>query len=55
MRPQPRFVVPGHGKPSTDVAEEFNPAREYVGYVRDAMGKAVDNFTAFDEAYRDAD
>lgn len=55
MRPQPRFIIPGHGEPSTDVAEAVNLTRDYISYVRDVMGKAVDNFTPFDEAYRNAD
>lgn len=55
MDPQPRFIVPGHGEPSTDVAEAVNLTRDYITYLRDVMGQAVEDFTAFDEAYRNAD
>jgi glyoxylase-like metal-dependent hydrolase (beta-lactamase superfamily II) len=55
MSPQPGFIVPGHGEPSTDVAEAVDLTRNYITYVRDVMSKAVEDFTAFDEAYRNAD
>lgn len=55
MDPQPRFIIPGHGEPSTDVAKAVNLTRDYITYVREVMGQAVDDFTAFDEAYGNAD
>ena len=55
MRPQPKFIVPGHGEPSTDVAEAVNLTRDYITHVRDVMGRAVEDFVAFDEAYGHAD
>jgi glyoxylase-like metal-dependent hydrolase (beta-lactamase superfamily II) len=55
MHPQPRFIIPGHGEPSDDVADAVNLTRDYIEYVQAVMGKAVKDFTSFDEAYRDAD
>jgi hypothetical protein len=55
MHPQPRFIIPGHGEPSDDVTEAVNLTRDYIKYVQAVMGKAVDDFAPFDEAYRDAD
>lgn len=55
LSPQPRFIIPGHGEPSTDVPDAVNLTRDYITYVRDVMGQAVDDFRSFDEAYRNAD
>jgi glyoxylase-like metal-dependent hydrolase (beta-lactamase superfamily II) len=51
MSPPPRFVIPGHGSPSKDVREAISATREYIEYVRSAMGQAVEDFVSFDEAY----
>ncbi len=52
---QPKFIIPGHGKPSTGAAEAIAFTRDYIRYVRDAMAAAVKNWTDFDAAYAQAD
>jgi glyoxylase-like metal-dependent hydrolase (beta-lactamase superfamily II) len=47
----PKFIIPGHGQPSTDAASAIAFTRDYITYVRDAMGKAADDWTDFDVAY----
>ena len=51
----PRFILPGHGKPSTDPATAIAFTHDYITYVRGIMGKAVQDWTDFDSAYREAD
>lgn len=52
---KPQFIVPGHGKASSEVAEAIAFTRDYILYVREAMASAVQNWTEFDEAYAQAD
>lgn len=52
---QPKFIIPGHGKASTKAAEAIAFTRDYIRYVRDAMSKAVQNWTDFDAAYAQTD
>lgn len=52
---QPKFIVPGHGKPSTEAAKAIAFTRDYIQYVRDAMTGAVQNWTDFDTAYARTD
>jgi glyoxylase-like metal-dependent hydrolase (beta-lactamase superfamily II) len=47
----PKFVIPGHGQPSTDAASAIAFTRDYINYVRDAMGKAAEGWIDFDVAY----
>ena len=51
----PKFIIPGHGQPSTAAKEAIAFTRDYIDYVRTTMQKAVDNWTDFDVAYKDAD
>jgi len=51
----PSIVVPGHGAPSTDVARDLALTRDYLRYLRETMGRAVDQLASFDEAYARAD
>ena len=51
----PKFIIPGHGKPSTAAKEAIGFTRDYILYVRAAMSKAVANWTDFDVAYRQTD
>lgn len=51
----PRFIVPGHGMPSTQAKEAITFTRDYIAYVRDAMQKAVENWTDFEAAYVQTD
>ncbi len=51
----PRFIVTGHGPMSTDPARDLALTRDYLLYLRAAMGKAVDDFVPFEEAYASTD
>ena len=51
----PKFIIPGHGRPSTDARQAIVFTRDYIQYVRDAMGKAVETWTDFDAAYAQTD
>ena len=52
---KPRTMVPGHGKVSTNPAADLALTRDYLLYLRALMGKAVEDFTPFEEAYKSAD
>jgi glyoxylase-like metal-dependent hydrolase (beta-lactamase superfamily II) len=52
---QPRIMITGHGKMSIDPARDLTLTRDYLMYLRMAMGKAVEDFTPFDEAYKNTD
>ncbi len=51
----PKFIVPGHGKPSAAAKESIAFTRDYITYVRAAMRNAVENWTEFDTAYDQTD
>jgi glyoxylase-like metal-dependent hydrolase (beta-lactamase superfamily II) len=51
----PKFIIPGHGRPSAEVNEAIAFTRDYIEYIRAAMRKAVDNWTDFDAAYQQTD
>ncbi len=55
LQPQPRYVIPGHGRPSDNLQQAITLTRDYITYVRDAMRRAVANFVSFDEAYETTD
>lgn len=48
-------VVPGHGPASRDVARDVALTRDYLRYLRAAMGKAVSELQPFDDAYAKTD
>jgi glyoxylase-like metal-dependent hydrolase (beta-lactamase superfamily II) len=52
---EPRFIVPGHGEPSTDAARAIAFTDGYIQFVRKAMGDAVAQWIEFDAAYRATD
>jgi glyoxylase-like metal-dependent hydrolase (beta-lactamase superfamily II) len=52
---KPRLLVPGHGAFSRDPSKDLLLTREYITYLREVMGKAVSDFTPFEEAYAKAD
>lgn len=52
---KPRVMVTGHGKVSRDPVTDLALTREYLGYLRTAMGKAVEDLVAFEEAYAKTD
>jgi glyoxylase-like metal-dependent hydrolase (beta-lactamase superfamily II) len=51
----PKFIIPGHGKPSAAAKEAISFTHDYIVYVRTEMGKAVENWTDFDAAYDQTD
>ena len=52
---QPRLMVTGHGRVSSDPAKDLALTRDYLRYLRTTMGKAVEDLTPFDEAYAATD
>jgi glyoxylase-like metal-dependent hydrolase (beta-lactamase superfamily II) len=51
----PAVVVPGHGPVSRDVARDLTLTRDYLVYLRETMGRAVNDLTPFDDAYSQTD
>ena len=52
---KPRVIVTGHGPTSRDPAKDLALTREYLLYLRKVMGKAVEDFVPFEEAYAKTD
>ncbi len=50
-----RVMVPGHGPASRNPQRDARLTRDYLTFVRQQMGVAVQNFVGFDEAYRKVD
>lgn len=48
-------IIPGHGRAARDPASLVSLTRDYLAYVRDKMGEAVDDWVSFDEAYEQTD
>ncbi|MGV6857503.1 MAG: MBL fold metallo-hydrolase [bacterium] len=51
----PTALVPGHGPAAKDPVHALKFTQGYLAYLRNEMGKAVDDFTPFDEAYEAVD
>jgi glyoxylase-like metal-dependent hydrolase (beta-lactamase superfamily II) len=51
----PRIIVTGHGPVSRDPAKDLTLTRDYLLFLREAMGRAVEDFVPFDEAYARTD
>jgi glyoxylase-like metal-dependent hydrolase (beta-lactamase superfamily II) len=51
----PKFIIPGHGRPLTAAKDAIAFTRDYIQYVRAALGAAVQNWTDFDVAYQQTD
>lgn len=51
----PKFIVPGHGKTSTEARQAIAFTRDYIQYLRNTMSAAVKDWTDFDVAYNRAD
>lgn len=45
----------GHGEASRDPARDLALTRDYLVFLRKAMGDAVENFVPFEEAYAKTD
>ena len=52
---QPAVVVPGHGPVSRDVAADLKLTRDYLVFLREAMGRAVNDLEPFEDAYARVD
>ncbi len=52
---KPEFVIPGHGRMSTEPAKDMQLTREYLIFLRKKMGEAVADLIPFDEAYSAVD
>ena len=52
---KPQIMITGHGEPSRNPAADLALTRDYLLYLRQAMGKAVEDFVPFDEAYARTD
>jgi glyoxylase-like metal-dependent hydrolase (beta-lactamase superfamily II) len=48
-------LIPGHGPAAKEPTQAISMTRRYLAYIREVMGAAVENMTAFDEAYAAAD
>ncbi|MGB8599516.1 MAG: MBL fold metallo-hydrolase, partial [Burkholderiales bacterium] len=48
---KPKLMVTGHGKVSTDPVSDLKLTQDYLTYLRRIMGKAVEDFVPFEEAY----
>jgi glyoxylase-like metal-dependent hydrolase (beta-lactamase superfamily II) len=52
---RPRVLVGGHGDASFNAGEDLRLTREYLIYLRERMGAAVQDFVPFEEAYAATD
>jgi glyoxylase-like metal-dependent hydrolase (beta-lactamase superfamily II) len=52
---KPRIMVGGHGPPSREATGDLAMTRDYLLYLRERMGRAVDEGTPFEEAYTATD
>ena len=50
-----RLIVPGHGPVSESAREDLQLTRDYLRYLRSAMGQAAKNMDPFEEAYAATD
>ena len=48
-------IVPGHGALSTDAKKDMQVTRDYLMYLRTAMGAATKNMEPFEDAYKAVD
>ena len=52
---RPKIMVTGHGAPSLAPESDLKLTRDYLIYLREAMGRAVNDFVAFEDAYAQTD
>jgi glyoxylase-like metal-dependent hydrolase (beta-lactamase superfamily II) len=52
---RPRVMITGHGEVSRDPAKDLALTRDYLLYLRASMGRAVEDFVPFEEAYAKTD
>ncbi len=51
----PKFIIPGHGKASTEAKQAIAFTRDYIQYLRKAMLAAVESWSDFNVAYEQVD
>ena len=51
----PKIVITGHGEVSREPKKDLVLTRDYLVFLRQAMGKAVEDFVPFDDAYAKVD
>jgi glyoxylase-like metal-dependent hydrolase (beta-lactamase superfamily II) len=47
----PKFIIPGHGRPSANAKDAIAFTRDYISFARAAMAKAAEDWVDFDTAY----
>jgi len=52
---KPRILVGGHGPASEDAARDLMMTRDYLVFLREQMGRAVQEMSGFEEAYARVD
>jgi glyoxylase-like metal-dependent hydrolase (beta-lactamase superfamily II) len=52
---EPKFIIPGHGRTSTEARQAIAFTRDYINYLRSTMTAAVQSWTDFEVAYAKAD
>jgi glyoxylase-like metal-dependent hydrolase (beta-lactamase superfamily II) len=55
LKMEPQVVVPGHGAISTTAREDLQLTRDYLAFLREAMGAAAREMEPFDDAYARVD
>ena len=52
---QPKILIPGHGGASNTPIEDLTLTRDYLHFLRQEMGRAVEEMMPFEEAYEKTD
>ena len=52
---KPQIMVTGHGAVSRDPSRDLGLTRDYLLFLREAMGKAVEELVPFEEVYANTD
>ena len=55
LKLEPKVMVPGHGAVSTTARQDLELTRDYLVFLRDAMGAAARDMDPFEEAYARTD
>ena len=55
LEPSPKFVIPGHGEADANAQKAIAFTRDYLRFLRDKMGKAINELMMFDNAYKSVD
>jgi len=55
LKPEPRFVIPGHGTASDDPVKDIAFTRDYIEFLRTNMAAEIEELNTFEEAYSHID